>query len=300
MTRLCSGCLTEKLFKYVGVNKRLKAAVHIDETGRKWAGSKCSTCHRGPPKIKEEIKLNTPIITTCKLCGNNKQRILRKDYGLGVRRFTDEHNKCWQGLTCPTCAKARRHKPYSYVNCKSCGKEFQKTSGSQVYCSSKCKPRKPPKKCTTCANNLPKGKSKFCSSKCRPQKPKVINLQRQYDHCKIRHLLTKTCPTCNKKFTTTHPGKIGCKPRHAPGARFQKKKDAALKRGNRQGISKYYVLDLLEIYAQRPSGAEVDHIVPLNHPDICGLHVPWNLQYLSVEENQLKSNVFDPSLARAS
>jgi hypothetical protein len=43
------------------------------------------------------------------------------------------------------------------------------------------------------------------------------------------------------------------------------------------------------IYDACPSGMEVDHVYPLQHELCCGLHVPWNLQYLTRSENARKN-----------
>lgn len=52
-------------------------------------------------------------------------------------------------------------------------------------------------------------------------------------------------------------------------------------------------LEIFEFYKNCPKDMEVDHIIPLNHSEVCGLHLPCNFQYLSRTDNASKNNSWD-------
>lgn len=58
-------------------------------------------------------------------------------------------------------------------------------------------------------------------------------------------------------------------------------------------LTKQQLAEIQLFYKQaRDINMEVDHIVPLQGVNVCGLHVPWNLQLLTREQNASKSNNF--------
>ena len=75
----------------------------------------------------------------------------------------------------------------------------------------------------------------------------------------------------------------------------RKKRDKSMpKWANKVAIEEFYIKARL-LTEETGIRHEVDHIIPLNHALVCGLHVEHNLQVITKTENQKKSNNFDVS-----
>lgn len=291
----CKNCNQLKFRAYKELNKAGKV-IDQDELGNEWRGHVCPDCLElnriSKLKPKKEVNTST-VLKICKECLVEKPKIFQKKYSSGHLTFMDESGSRWSGETCPSCilkqrresAHSKGSKPLTEVECLYCKQQFEPGNINQTTCSKICYYR---------YRNPPKPK---VIKEVKPPKPLDFGPRA---HCKLFYNICECCATlyttsmerqrfcgknCSRKFRN-RPSNMSP---HRKAKKSFRKKAYNEKRG-KQDISKYFIFELIEIYKNKPPGMEVDHIIPLNGENVSGLHVPWNLQYLTPEQNNSKSN----------
>ena len=108
-----------------------------------------------------------------------------------------------------------------------------------------------------------------------------IETIRKKDRLRMQKRCRKSENLRLRKYRQKYPERV-----NALSAEYRRKKKISK-------LYKEFKFDIREIYQNCPEDHQVDHIIPITHKNVCGLHVPWNLQYLTCEENKKKGNKFD-------
>jgi len=305
----CNTCGKLKIRNKIKRDK-FKTLVFIDENENIWTGLKCPQC------VKTERLKNKkqPIENTCMVCS----KVFKSKY----RPSKVCSPKCRVSLHSDYYIEYRNRKKGSYKrNCGICDKEFITTKPHKKTCSPECSKklqirrcnedtrRKRPKTyCKVCKNEIiGQGRRVYCSNECKESQKKkyyciVCDIEiSKGKYCKDHKPVYQkyipqelTCPTCGKNFLGKNSRSKYCRDKCRPSYKTHKKANKRLRnRAERQRRLNVPYMKIEKIYNNCPEGYQVDHIIPLNHPKVSGLHVPWNLQYLSIDDNVKKNNKFD-------
>jgi len=140
--------------------------------------------------------------------------------------------------------------------------------------------------------------SKHCKEYYEKTKEKQAPKRRQYQEEHWNEHLESSTRWCKankdkrkdiqRRYAQQYPGKVNANTAKRRAARLQATPLWLTKEHLKQ-IERYYIVAKW-VESILGEHIHVDHIIPLQGENVSGLHVPWNLQLLTEEENCKKSN----------
>lgn len=85
-----------------------------------------------------------------------------------------------------------------------------------------------------------------------------------------------------QQWRQANPGKVAANAAKRRAAKHQR---------TPRWLTAEHIQQMKDVYiAAQTTGMVVDHIIPLLGKEVCGLHVPWNLQLMTAADNLKKGN----------
>lgn len=234
----------------------------------------------------------------CKDCGVNKH------YTLYPKDKRHPLGHC--GRTCTECLnKSQRAKFNPVVKqdkvCSDCGNkkswtEFQRNKKSSDGLRWNCKDCRSDQRRREWSDNKEENHKKQAEYKA-ANRDKVLRWKKESYYRNREAILSKQKEYVEKN----HEKRLEYQRSHYKSNRHIYIANARKREGRlNEGINNQFNDRMKEIYyvcevVSKETGLEhhVDHIIPLTHSDVCGIHCPWNVQILTKDENQVKKNKFD-------
>jgi hypothetical protein len=168
--------------------------------------------------------------------------------------------------TCNTCKEEKLFSDFS--------KDKSKKDG---YCS----------QCKICKKKYHEA-NKECIAEYKKQykdinKEQIIDYQKYYRKANKEKIAEQ-----KKKYQKDNPAKINAKNAKRRAAKLQATPNWLTLEDLQQIENFYKEAQCLKLLTNQEY--HIDHIVPLQGKNVCGLHVPWNMQILQASDNRIKSN----------